>query len=147
MLVNMSTDYRSILGEHMDKTTHNPTPWLQGFGLNHAVEVRGGERTLYLSGQTSSDADGSPLHPGDMVAQYKQAWSCLMDALASAGMDASNLVRLNFYVTDVPTFMAAAEEIMPIHGAAGAEIVSTLLGVKELYHPDIMIEIEGTAVA
>ena len=131
----------------MKKTTHNPTPWLQGFGLNHGVEVRGGERTLYLSGQTSSDADGAPLHPGDMVAQYKVAWQCLLDALESAGMDASNLVRLNFYVTDVPTFMAAAEEIMPIHGQAGAEIVSTLLGVKELYHPDIMIEIEGTAVA
>ena len=131
----------------MQKTTHNPTPWLQGFGLNHGVEVKGGERTLYLSGQTASDAEGAPLHPGDMVAQYKTAWQCLLDALASAGMDASNLVRLNFYVTDVPAFMEAAEQIMPIHGEAGAEIVSTLLGVKELYHPDIMIEIEGTAVA
>lgn len=131
----------------MDKKTHNPTPWLQGFGLNHAVEVSGATRTLYLSGQTSSDADGAPLHPGDMVAQYKQAWSCLMDALASAGMDAGNLVRLNFYVTDVPTFMEAAEQIMPIHGEAGATIASTLLGVRELYHPDIMIEIEGIAVA
>lgn len=131
----------------MQKTTHNPTPWLQGFGLNHAVEVKGGERTLYLSGQTASDAEGAPLHPGDMVAQYKAAWQCLLDALASAGMDASDLVRINFYVTDVTTFMEAAEQIMPIHGEAGAEIVSTLLGVKELYHPDIMIEIEGTAVA
>jgi len=54
----------------MQKTTHNPTPWLQGFGLNHGVEVKGGERTLYLSGQTASDAEGAPLHPGDMVAQY-----------------------------------------------------------------------------
>ena len=131
----------------MHITTHNPTPWLQGFGLNHAVEVKGGERTLYLSGQTASDAEGAPLHPGDMVAQYKEAWACLMAALDSAGMDAGNLVRLNFYVTDVPTFMEAAEQIMPIHGAAGAQIVSTLLGVKELYHPDIMIEIEATAVA
>ncbi|ABC63840.1 RidA family protein [Erythrobacter litoralis] len=131
----------------MNKKTHNPTPWLQGFGLNHAVEVSGATRTVYFSGQTSSAPDGSPLHPGDMVAQYKEAWKCLQDALAEAGMDASNLARLNFYVTDVPAFMSAAEEIMPIHGAAGAEIASTLLGVKELYHPDIMIEIEATAVA
>jgi len=131
----------------MKKTTHNPTPWLQGFGLNHGAEISGGTRTLYLSGQTASDAAGVPMHPGDMVAQYKAAWQCLLNALASAGMDASNLVRLNFYVTDVPAFMQAAEQIMPIHGEAGAEIVSTLLGVDELYHPDIMIEIEGTAVA
>lgn len=131
----------------MQKKTHNPTPWLQHFGLNHAVEVSESTRTLYLSGQTASDADGEPLHPGDMVAQYKAAWQCLIDALAAAGMDATNIVRLNFYVTDVSTFMGAAEQIMPIHGEAGAEIVSTLLGVKELYHPDIMIEIEATAVA
>ena len=131
----------------MQKKTHNPTPWLQGFGLNHAVEVSGSTRTVYLSGQTASDADGAPLHPGDMVAQYKSAWQCLLDALASADMDATNIVRLNFYVTDVQTFMESAEEIMPIHGAAGAEIVSTLLGVSALYHPEIMIEIEATAVA
>ncbi len=131
----------------MKKTTHNPTPWLQGFGLNHAVEVSGGQRTLYLSGQTASDAEGAPMHPGDFVAQYKAAWQCLLDALNSAGMDATNIVRLNFYVTDVAAFMEVAEQVMPIHGEAGAEIVSTLLGVKELYHPDIMVEIEATAVA
>lgn len=130
----------------MEKKTHNPTPWLQGFGLNHAVEVSGATRTLYLSGQTSSDADGHPLHPGDIVAQYKTAWQCLMDALASAGMGAENIVRLNFYTTDVPAFMEAADQIMPVHGTAGAEIASTLLGVSALYHPDIMIEIEATAV-
>ena len=131
----------------MEKKTHNPTPWLQGFGLNHGVEVSGAQRMLFLSGQTSSDADGAPLHLGDIVAQYKTAWQCLLDALESAGMSADNIVRLNFYTTDVSAFMDAAEEIMPVHGAAGAEIASTLLGVSDLYHPDIMIEIEATAVA
>ncbi len=131
----------------MQKKTHNPTPWLQGFGLNHGIEVSGGTRTLYLSGQTASDAGGNPMHPGDMAAQYKAAWQCLLDALASADMDATNIVRLNFYVTDMAAFMTSAEEIMPIHAATGAQISSTLLGVKELYHPDIMVEIEATAVA
>lgn len=131
----------------MDKKTHNPTPWLQGFGLNHAVEVSGTSRTLYVSGQTASGPDGAPLHPGDLVAQYKSAWQCLMDALAAADMDASNLVRLNFYTTDVPAFMEVADQIMPVHGEAGAQIASTLLGVSALYTPDTMIEIEATAVA
>lgn len=131
----------------MKKTTHNPTPWLGHFGLNHGVEVTGATRTLYLSGQTASDAEGAPLHPGDLTAQYASAWDCLMDALASAGMDASNLVRLNFYTTDVPGFMEAAEAITRHHIEAGATIASTLLGVSALYHPDILIEIEATAVA
>lgn len=131
----------------MDLITHNPTPWLQGFGLNHAVEVRGGERTLYLSGQTSSDAGGAPLHPGDLVAQYKTAWGSVVDALAAADMTAANLVRLNIYTLDVPAFMEVADQIMPVHVQAGAQLVSTLLGVKALYHPDILVELEATAVA
>lgn len=130
----------------MEKKTHNPTPWMQHFGLNHAVEVTGATRTLYLSGQTASDAEGEPLHPGDLVAQYKSAWQCLLEALAAAGMDASNLVRMNFYTTDVPGFMEAAEEITALHIEAGATLASTLLGVTALYHPDLMIELEATAV-
>jgi len=131
----------------MKTTIHNPTEWLTHFGLNHAIEVEGATRTLYLSGQTASDGDGEPLHPGDITAQYGAAWQCLMDALNSAGMDASNLVRLNFYTTDVPAFMEAAEAITAHHIGAGAKVASTLLGVSALYHPDIMIEIEATAVA
>ena len=131
----------------MEKQAHNPTPWMQGFGLNHGVEVTGTQRTLYLSGQTASAPDGSPLHAGDIVAQYRSAWDCLKAALASAGMTPANLVRMNFYTTDVDAFMAAAEEIMPIHVAEGAQIVATLLGVTRLYDPAIMIEIEATAVA
>lgn len=131
----------------MELKTHNPTPWLQGFGLNHAVEVTGGTRTLYLSGQTASAPDGSPMHPGDIVAQYKAAWANVVDALEAAGMTPANLVRLNFYTTDVDAFMAASDQIMPVHGESGAQIVATLLGVTRLYDPAIMIEVEATAVA
>ena len=131
----------------MEITTHNPTEWLTHFGRNHAVEGRGGERTLYLSGQTSSDFEGAPLHPGDLVAQFRTAWGELLKALESADMTPANLVRLNIYTLDVPTFMEAAEQIIPIYAESGAQICATLLGVRELYHPDILIEIEGTAVA
>ncbi|MEM7702562.1 MAG: RidA family protein [Pseudomonadota bacterium] len=131
----------------MEIKTHNPTEWLTHFGLNHAVEVKGGERTLYLSGQTSSDADGEPLHPGDLVAQFQTAWDELLKALASADMTPANLVRLNIYTVNAPAFMEAAEDIVPIYASSGAQLSATLLGVRELYHPDILIEIEGTAVA
>lgn len=131
----------------MQTKAHNPTSWLQGFGLNHAVEVQGGTRTVYFSGQTATDADGHALHAGDIVAQYKLAWQNLLAALDSAGMTPKNLVRLNFYTTDVDAFMASAEQTMALHGEAGAQISATLLGVDRLFDPDIMIEIEATAVA
>ncbi|MDZ4139411.1 MAG: RidA family protein [Erythrobacter sp.] len=131
----------------MQITTHNPTPWLQHFGLNHAVEVSGASSTVYFSGQTASDADGAALYPGDIVAQYKAAWACLVDALDAAGMTPANLVRMNIYTTDVDAFMATAEQTTALHIEAGAQIACTLLGVARLYDPAIMIELEATAAA
>ena len=43
----------------MQKREINPTEWLQAFNINHAIEVTGGERVLYLSGQTANAADGT----------------------------------------------------------------------------------------
>ncbi len=125
----------------------NPTPWLQGFNLNHGIEVTGAQRTLYLSGQTSTAADGSPLHAGDLVAQFTLAWANLKDALVAADMAPSNIVRLNIYTTDVDAFMAAAEQLIPIFAPDGCKPVSTLLQVVRLFEPELMIELEATAVA
>lgn len=131
----------------MEKREINPTDWLTGFNINHAIEVKGAERVLYLSGQTANDAEGAPMHPGDLVAQFRAAWENLKASLAAAGMDATNIVRLNMYTTDVPGFMAVAAELVPIFAEDGCKPVSTLLGVAGLFQPEIMIELEATAVA
>ncbi|MEQ8410227.1 MAG: RidA family protein [Erythrobacter sp.] len=131
----------------MEITTHNPSPWLEHFGFNHAVEVRGGERVLYCSGQTASDDAGAPLHPGDLAAQYRSAWDNLVALLAAADMTPAHLVRLNIYTTDVPGFMELAEGLTPLHVEAGARVACTLLGVRELYAPEVLVELEATAAA
>ena len=115
--------------------------------MNQAIEVSGAQRTVYVSGQTSNDANGAPMHPGDIVAQTKLAWANLVEVLAAANMTPANIVRLNFYTTDVDTFMGAAGELVPIWASAGCKPVSTLLGVARLFEPSIMVEIEATAVA
>lgn len=131
----------------MQKREINPTEWLQAFNINHAIEVTGGQRVLYLSGQTSNGPDGAPMHAGDLVAQFRLAWSNLKDALAAADMDPIHIVRLNMYTTDVDAFMAAAGDLVPIFAGDGCKPVSTLLGVTRLFEPEIMIELEATAVA
>jgi enamine deaminase RidA (YjgF/YER057c/UK114 family) len=131
----------------MERRDINPTDWLLGFNINHGIEVKGAQRVLYLSGQTSCGPDGSPLHAGDIAAQFRLAWSNLKDALAEAGMNPTDIVRLNMYTTDVPGFMAAAEDLMSVTAGDGCKPVSTLLGVAALFHPEIMIELEATAVA
>jgi enamine deaminase RidA (YjgF/YER057c/UK114 family) len=102
---------------------------------------------LYVSGQTSNDASGAPQHPGDLVAQFKLAWVNLVEVLGAANMTPANIVRLNFYTTDVDHFMAAGEELVSIWSSAACKPVSTLLGVQRLFDPGIMVEIEATAVA
>ena len=131
----------------MQKREINPTEWLQAFSINHAIEVTGAQRVLYLSGQTANAADGTAMHPADLVAQFRLAWSNVKDALAAAGMDPTNIVRLNMYTTDVDAFMAAAGVLVPIFAEDGCKPVSTLLGVTRLFEPEIMIELEATAVA
>ena len=80
--------------------------------------MKGGERVLYVSGQTSNDANGAPMHDGDIVAQFKLAWANLVEVLEASGMTAANIVRLNLYTTDVDAFMAAAAELVPVWAGA-----------------------------
>ena len=57
----------------MKKQTINPWTWQDEYGFVQANAVSGAQRTLVCSGQTSVDADGKPLHPGDMRGQIAQA--------------------------------------------------------------------------
>lgn len=131
----------------METRAINPQTWLGAFHVNQAIEVTGGQRVLYVSGQTSNDAHGTPLHAGNLVAQVRRAWANLVEVLETAGMTPANVVRLNFYTTDVDGFMAAAGDLVPLWAEAGCKPVSTLLGVTRLFQPEIMVEIEATAVA
>ena len=131
----------------MEKREINPSEWLLAFNVNQGIEVTGAQRVVYLSGQTSNAADGSPMHKGDLVAQFRLAWSNLKDTLAAAEMDPTNIVRLNMYTTDVDGFMAAAADLVPIFAGDGCKPVSTLLGVTALFEPELMVELEATAVA
>jgi enamine deaminase RidA (YjgF/YER057c/UK114 family) len=131
----------------MEQRTINPWTWQDAYGFSQAVEVTGGERVLYCAGQTSVDADGGPLHPGDMAAQITQAFDNLEVVLAEAGCGLANVVRLNYYVTDVDAFLAHHDVVTQRVATAGGRPSGTLLGVTRLAFPDLLVEIEATAVA
>lgn len=67
--------------------------------------------------------------------------------LKEAGLSLANVVRLNYYTTDLTEFYKAGKAYVPRLTSAGCKPASTLLVVKGLYHLDILIEIEATAVA
>lgn len=98
----------------MQKKPINPQTWLNGFHMNHGIEVSNGQRVLYVSGQTSNDATGASMHEGDYKSQFKLAWNNLVEVLEASNMKPENIVRLNFYTTDVDAFMANAAEFQDL---------------------------------
>lgn len=130
----------------MERRIVNPWTWQDEFGFVQANETTGVERVLLCSGQTSVGADGQPLHEGDMSAQATQALDNLEIVLTQAGFALADVVRLNYYVTDVDAFLEAGEASGARLARSGCLAASTLLGVSRLAIPSLMIEIEATAV-
>jgi enamine deaminase RidA (YjgF/YER057c/UK114 family) len=131
----------------VERTAVNPWQWSVQFGFNQGEIVEGGQRVLFCAGQTAVDADGTPQHAGDMAAQIGLAADNLEAVLRDAGMGLANVVRLNFYTTDVDAFLANAGVLGERTGAAGVAPPGTLLGVARLAFPELMVELEATAVA
>lgn len=131
----------------MERRAINPWTWQDAMGYSQAIELGPAKRTLVCSGQTSVDANGAPVHAGDMAAQLRQAVANLEAVLVAGGFDLTDVVRLNYYTTDVDGFMqgAAAGGLVRL-AEVNCRPASTLLGVARLFHPDIMVEIEATAV-
>lgn len=129
----------------MERRIVNPWTWQDQFGFVQANEVSGAERVLVCAGQTSVDADGSPLHDGDMAAQVGQALDNLETVLRDAGYDLSDVVRLDYYATDVDAFIEAGEVSGARLAQAGCRPASTLLGIQRLAMPTLLVEIEATA--
>lgn len=125
----------------------NPWKWQDAFGFSQAIETSGHKRVLRCSGQTSVNANGEPLHDGDMAAQIGQALDNLETVLKAADMTLSNVVRLTAYVTDIDAALANFEPFEARLAAAGIQPAVTLLGVARLFIPSLMIEIEADAVA
>jgi enamine deaminase RidA (YjgF/YER057c/UK114 family) len=130
----------------MERRIVNPWTWQDQFGYVQAVETSGAERVLHCAGQTSVDADGQAMHEGDMGAQVMQALDNLETVLSEAGFSLADLVRLNYYVTDVEAFFQAGEVYGPRLAEAGCRASGTLLGVSRLAFPELLVEIEATAV-
>ena len=82
-----------------------------------------------------------------MAAQLAPSLDNLEAILGESGMSLVNLVRLNVYTTDVDLLFQHYGVLAARLGAAGVAPTTTMLGVTRLAIPDLMVELEGTAVA
>lgn len=129
-----------------DMTHHlvNPPQLARASGFSHAV-VAGD--TVHLAGQTAMDPDGA-IVPGDIVAQFRQAFGNLLTALAAAGGAPTDLVSVTIYLTDVADYQARGREIGAVwRELAGAHYPAMAgIGITRLWQEEAMIEIAGVAL-
>lgn len=130
----------------MEHKIINPWTWQDQFGFVQANKFSGFQHIIMCAGQTSMDAKGNPAHANDMHAQITLVFDNLETVLAQAGMDLSNIMRLNYYTTDVERLLGENDTITSRLQQADCRPAATLLGVQRLAFPELLVEIEATAV-
>jgi enamine deaminase RidA (YjgF/YER057c/UK114 family) len=131
----------------MNREIVNPWTWQDSRGFVQANVLTGVERLVVCAGQTSVDADGNPVHAGDMGGQVAQTLDNLEAVLSASGVSLADVVRLTYYVTDLEAFAGARAVLRERLQAAGCRPAATLLHISGLAMPELMIEIEATAAA
>ena len=116
------------------------TPWEDKVGYCRAVRIG---NTIEVSGTTSFAGD-SLIGKNDLYSQTKFIILKIEKALQNAGAELTDVVRTRMYVTDISKW----EEVAKAHAEFFIAIkpVTTLVEVSRLIDPDMLIEIEASAV-
>ncbi|MFD4468825.1 RidA family protein [Rhodococcus sp. NPDC058505] len=117
----------------------------------HHVAVGVGSRHVHVAGQIARRADGTPVSPGSLDGQVAQALRNTATGLAGAGASFADVLRLTFYVTGwaperIGDFMAGVEQVAAEIGLPSPMPPASLIGVDYLFEPDVLVEVEATAV-
>lgn len=118
--------------------------------LYRQVSVATGSKMVFVAGQVAWDEDGGTVGVGDLAAQVEQCYLNVAAALAGVGGSFDDVARLNVYLVDwTPEKMPVVMEgIARAAKKLGGTPVPPLtgLGVSALATPDILVEVEATAV-
>ncbi len=116
------------------------TKWEPVVGYSRAVRVG---PYVHVAGTTAVNASGAVVGAGDAYAQTAFILRKIEDALGQAGASMSQVVRTRMFVTDISRF----EEFGQAHGEFFKSIrpASTMVEVKALVDPELLIEIEADA--
>lgn len=101
-------------------------------------------RTVYVSGMVSMDAEGNVVGEGDIEAQTEMVLRNVRSALASAGGDLSDIVKVTVFITDM-SFYDEIHRVRRRHFRPPYP-ASSMVEVSALIDPRLLIEIEAVAV-
>lgn len=123
----------------MRQNISSGAPWEDQVGYCRAVRIG---NTIEVSG-TAPVRDGKTV--GDNA--YEQTKVCLeiiKEAIEKAGGSIADVIRTRMYVTDISQWVAIGKA----HGEVFSDIkpATTMVEVSALIEPDMLIEIEATAI-
>jgi enamine deaminase RidA (YjgF/YER057c/UK114 family) len=118
--------------------------------LYRQVSVATGSRLVFIAGQVAWDADGVTVGEGDLAAQVEQCYLNVGTALAEVGASFDNVAKLTVYLVDwtpdkMPLFVEGIARAAAKLGVT-PDPPLTGVGVVALAEPDILVEVEATAI-
>ena len=116
------------------------TLWEESFGYSRAVQIG---NKIEVSGTTASE-DDKVIGVGDVTLQTEYIIKKIEHTLVEAGFSLKDVVRTRIFITDISLW----EEVAKVHSYLFEDVMpaSTLVEVSNLIHPDLLIEIEATAI-
>jgi enamine deaminase RidA (YjgF/YER057c/UK114 family) len=133
----------SITGAKMNKRLNisSGVKWEDIIGYSRAVKIG---NMIEVAGTTALDEEGNLVGPDNPYEQTKYIIAKIEKALISAGAALTDIVRTRIFTTDISHW----EEIGRAHGEffRGIKPASTMVEVRSLINPGMLVEIEATAI-
>ena len=122
-----------------------PAGWPRPKGYANGISAKG--RLIATAGVVGWTAD-EQFETDDLAGQFRQVLINTLAILAEDGAGPEHIVRMTWYVTDIPAYRNSLAEI----GAAYRELIGknfpamAVIGVTGLVEPQAKIEIETLAM-
>jgi len=122
----------------------NPASWPRPSGYSNGIEAEG--KMIFLAGMVGWDSKG--VFAEGFTAQLEQILQNIVDVLEAGGADASNIVRMTWFVKDLDAYRNNLPAVGQIYRKViGKNFpVMAVVGVNDLVERDALLEIETTAM-
>lgn len=117
------------------------TEWEAIVGYSRAVRVGS---VVEVAGTTAVDVGGNVIGADDAAAQTRYILAKIEAALHAAGAALDDVVRTRLFVTDIAQWEAIGRAHGEVFGAI--KPATTMVEVRALIRPELLVEIEATAV-
>lgn len=117
------------------------TIWERKFGYSRAVKAG---NFVFVAGTTAVNEKGEVMGGNDPYQQAVFIYQKIEKALNEAGASFQNVVRVRTFITNIKRW----EEVAKAQGEVFADIrpAATLVEVKSLVEPELLVEIEVDAL-